>query len=329
MSQIPPILKAIINDHSVNSLRTWLTEQQISLPATSENFYDGVQELIDTKDLSLELLKQGVAELEENSNKKVVLFEVKKTKSIIENRAAIIKYLKNKFGNFDIGIKYEIKTANKNPTLNCCYWDNQEIKIKFAEKHVEIIPNVETQSFESIEKRVIIVLRLDLKGNFAELRFDKAGNQHVHKNDEGKSTETAYEDYYKALMLEIFSVGQFAGFDMNGIANHIRDNMKNEFRLTKGVNTITSGDKMSITSRSTKADVRDSVEYARAASTPGAVWRAEDLTGYWKKASTNPLKNDLYMRIYRSQTQVKVQRGCTANELQYGLDQIRAIQAAL
>lgn len=132
------------------------------------------------------------------------------------------------------------------------------------------------------------------------------------------------------MLKDLFPQTIFSEADLNGVANHIAAKEKDTFRLNKGVATISGGAKQTYATASAKTDIRDIPEYSAAAENRINQWRAEDLTGYWLAAnSEGSLTRDLFMRISRRQSYVRVQRGCLAKELAYGIEQIRKIQKSI
>ena len=330
MKKISASLRNIITLHSSRSLNAWLAEQQIEIPSKAKNFFDGLEQLIGSGQITIDLLTSGLAELEENSSKKILLFQTTKFKLIAQQKAELLKKIKKKFGNFDPDKNLIIGGANRSSTFNYCYWGNDELKIKMAEMHTDVTVDKEKGKFDLSDRRVVIVFTMNLNDGFTQIRFDKAGTKHTHKNTVGYSTELAYEEYYLQIFMELFADAELKEITMSQIAIHIHDNVKDKFRLTKGLNTITNGDKLQVSARSAKADIRDSDEYKRTMASPDRSWRTEDLTGYWiMTASEGELKQDLFMRMSRRESQVRVQRGCTAKELSYGLNEIKSIQGAL
>jgi len=198
------------------------------------------------------------------------------------------------------------------------------------EKQFEIEVDVDSNKINKVPEYVCILYVIDTKDGFTQIRMDNGYEIHRHKSDLGKPSESAYEQYYKSLLKDMFPDLTFSDLNLNGVADHISKNEKEAFRLNKGVTTITNGAKQTYSSASTKGDVRDLPEYEAAASKASANWRAEDLTGYWlAHLSEGRLNRDLFMRISRKQSQIRVQRGCLEKELNYGIEKIREIQKTI
>ena len=319
-------LKSDISRIGLSSFRAWLKENEINLPDAAKNMYDAVGEALENKSLSIEQLHQAIAEIEESGDKKILLFKAKNYKYLDANRTAALAALRKK------GIRpneTDWVTAHVGETKGTfiyMFWKDGMLKIKFGEKHYELVPDTETGTFSTEEKQIRVIIWIDTKNGFTQLRLDSPGTKHRHKNDEHKSSETVYENYYVDLLKSLFSELEFANVDLNGVANHIEAKEKDTFRLTKGVSTITQGAKQTFAAAGRKTDVRDLPNYQGALAKGGA-WRAEDLTGYWiASASGEELKKDLFMRISRKSGHIRVQRGCLGKELQYGITKIRQIQ---
>ena len=193
------------------------------------------------------------------------------------------------------------------------------------ESQLDIEADYENDKLNKIQKIVTVVFIIDTTDGFTQLRFDSPGQFHSHKNN-GKSTEGAFEEYYKDILGKLFPDLLFTDMNLNAVANHISNNEKEAFLLNKGVTTITDGAKQTFASPVKTKDVRNLPEYMAAAAKANG-WLSEDLTGYWLAAKSNgELNRDLFMRISRKFSQIRVQRGCMEKELNYGIDQIRKIQ---
>jgi hypothetical protein len=323
---LTPDLKADINRVGVASIETWFRENEIKIPSTSDNLYDGVEEALEDGALTMEQLQHAIAELEESGSKKILLYKAKNFRSLDSNRAKVLQVLRKK-GIAPAPNNWGIGKAGEAPgTLIYMFWDKGLLKIKWGEKQYDTSFDSETEKVIKEEKQIRVVLTIDTKTGFTQLRFDTPGNKNRHKNDEGKTSETVYENYYVDLMKQLFPDLEFVDFDLNGVANQIEMKEKDSFRLTKGVASIVQNAKQTFASSGRKTDVRDLPNY-KGALAQGGAWRSEDLTGYWiASASNGELKKDLFMRISRKFAHIRVQRGCLEKELGYGIAKIRQIQ---
>lgn len=319
-------LKSDIARIGLSSLQIWFKENDVTLPNTAANLYDAVEEGLKNGALTIDQLSHAIAELEESGAKKILLYKAKNYKYLEANRAAVLMSLRKK------GIKpsnknWVIANVGETPgTFIYMYWDQGILKIKFGEKQYEFLPDPDTATFNKEERQIRVVMAIDTKTGFTQLRLDTPGNKHRHKNNDRKTSETAYENYYVDLMKNLFPDLEFADFDLNGVANHIEAKEKETFRLTKGVASIVQNAKQVFAASGKKTDVRDLPNY-KGALAEGGVWRADDLTGYWiASASDGELKKDLFMRISRKFAHIRVQRGCLEKELKYGITKIRQIQ---
>ena len=312
----------------IGLLQIWLNEHDIKLPDTQEkNFYSSLAKGLETNVLTIDKLYEGIAEIEENSNKKIYLYAIDDVIEFQSDIKNIYKHLKLVFGITLSSKNYVRSKPSNRSTFIYMYESDWILKIKYSETQFNMEADFETSSFKKTPDIVTILFVFNFNTGVVQLRLDAPGNIHNHKNDEGKSTEAAFENYYKNLLKELFPKVNFTELNLNGVANYIATTEKNKFRINRGVTTITNNAKQTFASSSTKSDVRDLPEYEAAASKGLSIWRTEDLTGIWLAAmSEGALKKDLFMRISRKSSVIRVQRGCLEKELNYGMDQIREIQ---
>lgn len=311
-------------------LSAWLQENKITL-SKADNFFDSLALSIEEKVLTEAQLNEAVAELDENSDKKIFLLSLVRFKELSTEKKNILKAWQ---------LRYSIKPTDqlwtngqltsRNPTFISLFWDSDLIKIKYSEMQFHAETDYDTGDVVKTEKRVNIVYLIDPKDGFTQIRLDAPGNVHRHKNDAKKSSEPAYERFYKELLRELFEGFDFKDYSLVAVANKIALNEKERFRMVKGTTTITNNAKQTFATASTQSDVRDLPEYSAAASGGTDLWLADDLLGYWVALeSGGELNKDLFMRIYRKNAQLRVQRGCLARELNYGINTIREIQGAV
>jgi hypothetical protein len=218
-------------------------------------------------------------------------------------------------------------TPNEGPTFNYLFWEENVLKIKYSEKHYRFEVDYDTSRVEKTPINVHIIMLIDTQDGFVQLRLDTPGMKHTHRNDEGKSTDSTYETYYKNLLHQIFPDLQFNNVNLNKVIRTIRLKREIPYLIHRDVITIT-GDAKLMRSWRTKTDIRDLPEYKQTALMKEAEdWLIEDLTGYWTATGANgQLNNDLYMKILRKESELRVQRGSLAKELNYGIGKIREIQ---
>jgi hypothetical protein len=308
------------------SVADWFNDNQIDI-GSKGNFFDLLEKALNDNTISESQIKQAIAELEENGSKKIFLMEVKKFNDFEEDKTNIVSRLQNKFGITLSETNYITGAPKERPTFIYLHWKDHILKIKYMEKQFEIEADFEKEEFKRIPKTVCVLYSINTQNGLTQIRYDNSFAKHTHKNDENKSSEVAYEQYYKDHLKDLFPDIVFTEMDLNAVANYISKKEKIAFRLNKGVSTITNGAKQTFATATNKSDVRDLPEYEAAASKGIAIWRSEDLTGYWLASQSNgELNRDLFMRISRRQAQIRVQRGCLEKELNYGIEQIRKIQ---
>lgn len=313
----------------ITTFQNWLSENEILLEGPSrQNFFEKLEENIQNKKITLKQIEQGIAEMEENGDKKICLLQILNIDGFNKELQIALSRIKRKSG-YSLSTENWIREkANLGPTFIYMIRTEDELKIKFSEQHSIVEFDPDSAQFISLPKVVTIVFVIGLQDGLVQIRFDSPGNKHTHKNSEGKSSESAYEDFYKNLLAELFPDANFVNYNLSGIANYIEKHEYDSFRITKGVTTITNAAKQTFSGVSTKLDVRDLPEYkAAAATTFSDTWLTEDLTGYWKASTSDEeLIRDLFMRVSRRSSQIRVQRGCLEKELNYGINKIREIQ---
>lgn len=313
------------------SLNTWFNENEIKLQK-SDNWMESLSASIIAGTLTINQLESAVAELDDNSDKKIFLMKATNFEVFADKKKDFLKDLHKRKGIVPTDKKYTNgqPAAAGNPTFISLFWDENILKIKYSEIQYVVEPDYENSKFVRTEKRVNVIYIIDVIDGFVQLRLDSAGTIHRHKGESGKSTDSAYENFYKELLKELFPEVSFADINLNGVANHISNNEKKVFRINKGVTTITNNAKQTFATASIQADVRNLPEYEAAASNGTDMWLTEDLTGYWVASESNgDLKKDLFMRISRRYSQIRVQRGCLEKELNYGITKIRSIQGTV
>ncbi|MEB0301561.1 hypothetical protein [Mucilaginibacter sp. 5C4] len=328
--QLPADLSKDVKRIGNASLLSWISENKIELPK-SDNFLDSLAKGLVEGAIRSDQLNAAISELDENSDKKIILMTIDQVDKLLTNKKSILQDLHKRKGIVASDKKWvngDVK--NGNPTFIYMYWDEDILKIKYSEIQYNVETDYETEKIVKTEKRVNIIFIIDPKDGFVQIRFDSPGNIHRHKNDTGKISEAAYEGFYKELLLDLFQDLTFKELNLNKVANHLATVEVKKFRITKGVTTITNNAKQTFATASIQADVRNLPEYVAAASKGTDYWLAEDLTGYWVASeSEDSLRKDLFMRISRKYSQIRVQRGCLEKELNYGISKIREIQGTV
>jgi len=311
----------------ISNIIAWLKEREIKISSAANNIFESLSDLIDEEKLTIEQLKNAIAEIEECGDKKILLFTAENVDILKANKAGLIKHLRMKFGISQSATNWVYGKPGDGPTFMYMYWDEDSIKIKYGERHYNFEFDAGTEKIEKSTRYVNIIIAINLGTGLTELRLDNPGEKHQHKNDVNKITASAYESFYVEKMKAIFKDVNFNSFDLKPVAQYLAKKGKRIFRIIKDKSTVTGGAKQTYASPNINTDVRDLVEFKGAAEKATATWRTDDLTGYWiGEASNNELRKDLFMRISRAQAHIRVQRGCLEQELQYGIKQIRQIQ---
>lgn len=318
-----------IQNVGASNFQMWLEENEIKY-SQGKNFYKSIENALVAEIMKLDDIHRGLAELEENSDKKIHLYQAKGFESLAKDKTGTLRHLHRKH-NYKPSTDYAKRvTPRETPTFNYMFWDEDVIKIKFSEKHYKVEADYETHEWKEKDVSVYIVILIDTTDGFVQIRYDNPGNRHRHKNDRKKSTDAEYEKYYKSILENLFEEVEYTDLNLNHIAKTIIKKREIPFLIHKDVHSLSGGGKL-IHSLKFMEDVRDRPEYQGAlASEGGADWITEDLSGFWlKNKSDDQLKRDLFMRISRKVSEIRVQRGCLEKELNYGITKIREIQKAV
>lgn len=327
---IPDDIIEDIKGVGISAFHSWFVENGKSVSMRT-NFFDNLEEALKAQSISLEDINNALAELEENSDKKIHLLQAVAFETMNEDKKKILSHLQRNFG-IDPSKKVGTRiNPRRSPTFNYMGWTDDQVKIKYSELHHDVEMDLENDKIIKIPKKVAVIFIIDLKDGFTQIRYDNPGQYHIHKNDIGKITEGAFENYYMDLLVKLFPDTLFHDMNLNKVANRIAAKEKVKFRMKKEVTTITGNGKQTFVSGSIDFDVRDLPEHNAAVATEASkTWLTEDLTGYWlAEQSAGELKRNLFMRISRKVSEIRVQRGCLEKELNYGLRQIREIQTAV
>lgn len=328
---LPDNLKEDIKDLGTGIFAGWLSENNFTLPKT-ENLFDSIEAALQDNTLQISDVLTGIAELEENSEKVIFLLQVKDSKAILSNQRQIFKFIKRNYGYIptdDVTIR---TTPGNGPTFIYMNVNEEEIKFKFSEKHFDKEDDLANDRYIRVPRIVNVYFIIEIKTGFAQIRFDSpAGQIHTHKNDANNVSESVFHNYYKDLFIKLFPSVAFEPLNLLGIANYIRLHETERFLMQKIQNTISEGAKQTYTMPRRNRDVRLVKELVGAAATDANnEWLTDDLSGFWLASqSGGQLKKDLFMRIYRRDSEIRVQRGCLKKELDYGISKIREIQGSL
>jgi hypothetical protein len=333
MNSKPALTKELRTDIArvgIMILLGWFKENQIKLSGEATNVYDSINEALAENSLTMDQLEQGIAEIEENGDKDIRLYKAKNFRYLEKNRQSVLKTLFKKGvsespKNWQIGHPGEA-VGN----FIYMFWEPGVIKIKFGEKQYKTALDPDTEKVVRVDVDVRVIIYIDTATGLTQLRLDKPGNKHRHKNNEGKSSKIVYENFYIDKMRDLFPDLTFDDFPLAPVANYIEAEELETFRLKKGTVTITNNAKQTYTAAGKTADVRHLPEYQGALEKGNKAWRSEDLSGDWlANQSDGMLKKDLFMRISRKDAHVRIQRGCLERELLYGIEKIREIQKTL
>jgi hypothetical protein len=296
--------------------------------ASPLQFYKKINKWITDGDITMDDLQQVVLDIEENGGKKVFLKVV--LGELPQNKDAFDQLLIAS-GVPVVARKRRSVKSGTGTTLNHMIWIeavNEKppyIVIKFSEMQENIKFDPETEEIERIPKPTFVVVKIDVVTGFAEFRFDPPARIHQHKDGEGNSNTTVYENYYYDLVNLYLRGVDYEYFALDDVAEHLVEHGRDFFRIHREQTTTTGNVKQTYVSL---GDVRDSPARTGAVDADGRNWIYDDITGYWKSnASGGALIADLYMRMLKAEGSLKFERDCLGIELDYAVQKIRDIKA--
>lgn len=320
--------KSDIKNVGISIFKAWLEENKIELKS-KKNFFEALELGLDEGKITKEQITHALCELEENSDKKIRFFKIKNDLNKLPDlKNQFLKVLRLDHGwqsVKDYSVKVKAKEAS---TFNYMSWEGNTLKIKYSEKHYNVEADFEANQFERNPKIVYIIILINFEDGLVQIRYDNPGALHKHKNSKGKPSEAAYEKYYEDLLMNLFDELKYGDLNFVGLTNKILNDDSIPYRIHKGVNTLADGGKQ-MYSLPYNMDIRENREF-QAAAEYAEDWLTDELSGYWKwEDSDESLNKDLFMRISRKASEIRVQRGCLEKELNYGIAKIKEILEGL
>jgi len=318
-------LEKTLSHVSQRAVKHWLKTRGLEhTAANTDLFYERLIKLIDNRSLSIDHLKNAAIEIEESGNKRIYLRNLQGTEAISSKSA-----LRDHLDSLNVSLvedRYQSIHQPIRPVLNYIGWFEQSparVRMKFSETHEELEVNYETQTVTSQKITKFVVVVVDVESGFVQVRLDPASKVHPHKDQDGKSKEELYEDYYFRKAAELLGSEGLKAYDLSRAAEYLTTTQPRIFRLPiEKVRTSAA----SFQTYSSRRDVRDDPARRGAQLADGDNWVYEDLHGYWiQDESEGQLSREVFMQLKRRTSMLRFLADCLENEVEYAISRIRAI----
>lgn len=182
------------------------------LPFSSSNkeqLFQRITEALGNGALDQDDLLNEIRLIEERSSKIIFLREIV-NKDILKENRALNELLNQKLPKAR-SLNLETIRRPDSPTLNYKQITDTEVRIKFSESQIRIVPDM--SNIDYANKRIgyteqvytnVIVFSVDRRNGNAMLYYDTPWQQHSHVNDAGIPTDGAYYEYYETRFQELF-----------------------------------------------------------------------------------------------------------------------------
>lgn len=317
-------IKKIIGHLHIGAVRNWLKNTGLPHYAKdNDEFMDRLKLWIKNGEISIDDLKNAALEIEENCGKKIYLFNLTGLENF-KKKDNYEKYLSEK--NIELSGNPNISIWNSpKGVLHYIYMEegtNPFIKMKFWEIHEDIEIDYETATISSTKKPRFIVALVDLNTGFTQIRFDKPGNRHPHKDNKGRSSETKYINDYIEKIADYTGCSSYSSIDLRPVLRKLTNMDPVIFKINREETTVSNNAKQTY-ALAPCFDVRHLTERNAAANTNINNWIPEDISGYWLAAlSGGKLTKDFFMRISGRFNMISFSRNCLAKELDYAIGKI-------
>lgn len=310
----------IIAGVSHNVLKYWLRSYGLRHSAANEDaLIVLIEKLLEKGDLTIEGLKSGIREIEEHGGKRVYLKQLMDP-SIISARKRFEKHL----AQLDISLSKEKGDAIKLPSkhrVNYAIWSEDEVRIKYSEKHVHVQFDKRTRKHIDTPKTKYIVMSAEPKTGFLKIYMDPPGDEHPHTNERGVITDAAYTQFYFNRAKAIF--GDIEDFEL--IQRTIRLLLIDPPIYEPTHDSGWTEDNYQYTIKG-RADTRRAEMYKKAKMTNSGLGLPEFIRGHWlQEMSGDQLEKQLYMIIRPAESRIQFRADCLAKEVGYAISRIRTV----
>ncbi len=322
-------IERIVGHLHTQAIQSWLRYKKYPYSAkNTEELYKNLDKWIQNGTVPIDDLRAAALEIEEGSSKKSYLLMIDDPSELRDKRT-LTSWMQKKGVAFAKNPDASIRNPRK-ATLNYVYWDESNpgpvLRIKYSEMHEDPEVDLENDQIKWKKNPRFIIGIVDLKTGFVEIRFDKAGQRHEHKDKNKQSSEQKYELYYIKRIQDLLCEVEFKKYDFTSVPEYLVQKGRELFRINREESSV-SGNGKQIYSISRQYDVRDLDARIGADQADGMNWITEDLCGYWiAGASNGQLQRDLFMRLSKRYGTVRFHRDCLSGEIDYAIRKIRDIK---
>ena len=315
MTSIDKTIRSINN----TTLRRWLQKRGLRHSASNvAALIELVERLIKEGKLSKDELDEAVREIEEygGGGKRIYLRKLK-DKGLVNDKRKFSRHLSS------LGISLDSApnktfTLPSTPRLNYAYWGEDEVRIKYSEKHVFTTSNKRTRKWTDEDKTVFIIISVDQSTGLVQILMDPPGDDHPHLSDRGNPSDAAYVQHYLSRAEEL--VGEFETVELRKRSAKLLKLNPPIFIATAYGGTDADNARISVKS---KGDVRESRSYKAAVEDSEEPCLNDDIQGEWRHSSSkNTLLRDVWMQIKAADSMIKFRANCLGHEVDYAISTI-------
>ena len=292
--------------------------------ANKEELIELVLNLIKEGEISEREFYEAWIGFEENGAKRIMLFNSRVAFTDPEEFREHLQRL-------DLPLPSSPKLAPKRPEKPVlCYinWQETEngprIQAKYAETHRDIVANKETRTFEEELRTVIVLIIQDVPNGLVQLKFDKLGDVHDHKGENGRSNKKQFINDYLTKAGQLLAEDNFRKLDLGGVMEWLSQSANQGlFRLPREEVRTSYNTRLSFNSMNPSADIRMDPTHIASTEADRENWIFEKLQGYWMPdLDRKYLQRELFMGINRSESKVWFAASCMPEEIEYAIRQI-------
>ena len=149
-------LKDDIKRIGMSTIQSWFRENQLSISTPKDtNFYDALDNALSQNAVTIDQLNHAIAEMEENSDKKIFLMRAKNFVVFEKQKTDLLRDLKKKFGYIPSDKNWITGEVRRGPTFIYLFWEDGLLKIKFGEMQFDSEADFENSTFNKDRKSVV------------------------------------------------------------------------------------------------------------------------------------------------------------------------------
>jgi hypothetical protein len=317
-------IKPILDRFAVKALKAWL--KVILLPGTADTrttITELVVKHIAEGKLAETALETALIGFEEASDMRIYLFRMVDAPKFPPNQWLLDRLKALSIPLSDVRVFAGQRSKPMSPIY--AHLEGDFLRVKWAEEHRRVTLDDATDQpvYVSIYKR--IVLNVDFRKQIAELRLNPPENRHSHY-DGGRPTDNAYFKAYLDKAKELLNCS-LQPIELRPIIKRLIE--EEDPRIVRlHIENHTNQRDLKLTSKSSRADIRDDPEWKAGYQGNGESWAWDSPSFYWlPKVSSGFLARELFSRIDVDEGFIKVNADCSDGEVEYVVTQIRAREA--